>query len=353
MPSTTPRERARQRKLKARAAKRATYPDRVIGFWKEAMRERIEATRKLASFRVSRGDCHYHTTFSDGIGTVADTAAWMEKAGLDFLFVTDHGTVRQKVECVKYKNLWWGQEPGTQHHHLGILGLDEKYSVKHDLVRDYNSVIARGGFPFIPHPTGWFPTMRYARERIDALDWLGDDFSIEVINGANNIFDCYDITDELSVELWDKHLCQGKIVRGMGNTDAHLHQAIGDVWNGVFVPRLTRKNVLASLWAGHFFASDAPFANLTCGRAIMGDVVKKRRGSAVEVRYECVDSLGLQRVRIVADGRVVRDLWPRHEQILKGSYKIKFKGGKSYVRAECFARDNRRAFTNPIYIQEA
>ena len=32
------------------------------------MRERIEATRKLASFKVSRGDCHYHTTFSDGIG---------------------------------------------------------------------------------------------------------------------------------------------------------------------------------------------------------------------------------------------------------------------------------------------
>ena len=239
-----PKKAALTRRQKNLAIKRATYPDRVVGFWKEAMRERIDATRELAGFPVSRGDCHYHSTYSDGIGTVAETAEWVAKAGLDFHFITDHGTVRQKVECVKYKNLWWGQEPGTQYHHLGILGLDRKYVIVRDLVKDYRSVIELGGFPFIPHPTGWFPTTRYSQEQIDALDLLGDDFSIEVINGANNIFDCYDITDEMSIELWDKHLSQGKTVRGMGNTDAHLYQAIGDVWNGVLIERPTRKKVI-------------------------------------------------------------------------------------------------------------
>ena len=141
-----------QRRKEALAAKRATYPDRVIGFWKEAMRERIDATRKLASFKVSRGDCHHHTTYSDGIGTVAETAKWMALAGLDFQFITDHGTVRQKVECVNYKNLWWGQEPGTQYHHLGILGLDRKVTPKRDLVRDYQRVIDSGAFPSSPIP---------------------------------------------------------------------------------------------------------------------------------------------------------------------------------------------------------
>ena len=185
-----PKKAALTRRKKNLAVKRATYPDRVIGFWKEAMRERIDATRKLAGFPVSRGDCHYHSTYSDGIGTVAETAAWVAKAGLDFHFITDHWTVRQKVECVKYKNLWWGQEPGTQYHHLGILGLDRKYVTERDLVKDYRNVIELGGFPFIPHPTGWFPTTRYSQEQIDALDLLGDDFTIELINGANNIFDC-------------------------------------------------------------------------------------------------------------------------------------------------------------------
>ena len=341
------------RREKALAAKRATYPDRVIGFWKEAMRDRIDATRRLASFDVSRGDCHLHTTFSDGIGTVAETAEWQERAGLDFLFVTDHGTVRQKTQCVRHRNMWWGQEPGTQHHHLGILGLDRKFTPRRDLVWDYNKVIELGGFPFIPHPTGWFPATRYKQEQLDALDLLGDDFTIEVINGANNIFDCFDITDEMSVQLWDRHLAQGKTVRGMGNTDAHLHQAIGDVWNGVLIGRPTRNKVLDALWAGRFFASDAPFVDLRCGRAGMGDALRKRRGSRVEVHFECVDSLGLQLVRVVADGKVVKELWPRHEKVVKGSHTLRFRGGHSYVRVECQARDGRRAYANPIYLREA
>ena len=341
------------RRRKALAAKRATYPDRVIGFWKEAMRERIEATRKLAGFAVSRGDCHYHSTFSDGIGTVAETAEWKEKAGLDFLFVTDHGTVRQKVPCARYENLWWGQEPGTQHHHLGILGLDRTYKVRRDLVRDYQAIIDLGGFPFIPHPTGWFPTQRYSQEQIDALDLLGDDFTIEVINGANNIFDCYDITDEMSIDLWDRHLCQGKIVRGMGNTDAHLYQAIGDVWNGVLLENPSREEVIDALWAGHFFASDAPFINLRCGRSGMGDTVKKRRGSRVEVGYQCVDSLGLQQIRVISDGKVVDEQRPVGEKVVKGTWKTTFKGDASYVRVECLAVDSRRAYSNPVYLRRA
>jgi selenide,water dikinase len=58
-----------------------------------------------------------------------------------------------------------------------------------DLAADYRRVIELGGFPFIPHPTGWFPTTRYTAEQIEALALLGDDFTIEVLNGANNIFD--------------------------------------------------------------------------------------------------------------------------------------------------------------------
>ena len=341
-----------ERRKKRLAQKRLNYPDQVIGFWKEAMRDRIDTTRKLASFKVRRGDCHSHSTYSDGIGTVLEIAGWVEKAGLDFFFLTDHQTVRQKTECVKYKNIWWGQEPGTQYHHLGILGLDRKFTPKPDLVKDYNRVIKLGGFPFIPHPNGWFPRRRYSKEQIESLNLLGDNFTIELINGANNIFDCYDVTDKWSVELWDRHLCQGKIVRGMGNTDAHLPQAIGDVWNGVFVERLTKKGVLDALWAGHFFASDAPFVNVRSGRSGMGDTINKKKGSSIDVRFECVDSVGLQQVRVIADGKVIKEIWPKDKQVVKGTQKVRFKGGKSYVRVECFARDNRKAYANPIYVRE-
>ena len=57
---------------------------------------------------------------------------------------------------------------------------------------------------------------RGVNRRKKSLDLLGGDFTIELINGANNILDCYDITDERAIALWDRHLSQGKTVRGMG-----------------------------------------------------------------------------------------------------------------------------------------
>ena len=62
--------------------------------------------------------------------------------------------------------------------------------------------------------------------------------------------------------------------------------------------------------ASHFFASDAPVIQLSCGEAIMGDTVRKRMGSQVEVRYQCIDSAGLQLIRIVANGKPVKELRP-------------------------------------------
>lgn len=341
-----------QRRARRRALKRVTYPDRVIGFWKDALRERLAATRKLAGFPVSRGDCHCHSTYSDGIGSVTELAEWQAKAGLDFLFVTDHGTVRQKVECVRHPNLWWGQEPGAQHHHLGILGLDRKYTPGADLAVDYRRVIELGGFPFIPHPTGWYPTTRYSAEQIEALEVLGEEFTIEVINGANNIFDCWDVTDEMSVALWDRHLGQGKVVRGMGNSDAHLPQAIGDVWNGVLAENPTRTEVIEALWAGRFFASDGPFVNLRSGATPMGGILHRRAGATVLFQYECVDSLGLQQIRVIADGRVLLDERPTDRPVQRGTVRYRFSGGRSYLRLECYARDNRRAYSNPVYLRE-
>jgi len=352
MASRASLDRARRRKQKALADKRVNYPNRVIALWKDVMRERIEQNRALVSHRVCRGDCHIHSTFSDGTGTVPEVVEWAHRAGLDFAFITDHGTVRQKGPCAKFPGIWWGQEPGTQYHHLGILGLDRKYTPKKDLPVDYRNIIDLGGFPFIPHPAGWFPSTHYGQDKIDALDLLGDDFSIEIINGANNIFDCYDITDEWSIGLWDKHLCQGKTVRAMGNTDAHLPHAVGDVWNGVLVPRLTKAGVLKAFWAGRFFVSDAPFINLKSGKAEMGGTVAAAKRSSVDIQFACADSLGLQQVRVIANGKVVKVIWPRHEKVVEGTYRLRFSGGSAYVRAECFARDNRRAYTNPIYIRE-
>ena len=341
--------RARRYRAAQQAKRRLEYPDQVIGYWKESMRSRIDATKKLVSFRACRGDMHGHSTFSDGVGTVAEIKRFVDSAGLDFYFLTDHQTVAQKRLCVKYKNFWWGQEPGTQHQHLGILNIDRAYRPKHDLAYDYNRVKELGGFPFIPHPTGWF-RHPFSQEQIDALDLLGEEFTIEIINGANQIYNCFDETDAHAIVVWDHHLCQGKRVVAIGNTDAHLPQAVGDVWTGVFCPRLTKKNVIDALWQGHCFVSDAPLLNLCCGNANMGDVVRKKKGANLTLRGECADSYGLATIRIIKDGKVFDEIDAGGKQKFRTTINDTFNGGKSYYRLECFARDDRRAYSNPIYV---
>lgn len=344
---------AQKKRLQQIEQKRATYPNRVIMLFKDVMRERIEETGKIVSFNIFRGDLHYHSTYSDGIATVHETKEWIDRAGLDFFFVTDHGTVDQKEDCKDYENLWWGQEPGTQYHHLGILGLDRTYEVTRDLVADYHKIKELGGFPFIPHPTGWFPTTRYDEEQIEALNLLGDEFAIEIINGANQIFDCFDITDEMSIKLWDEHLCQGKRVTGLGCTDAHLPQAIGDVWTAVFCSPLTKENVLDALWKGHCFVSDAPLVNITLNGAQMGDVVHIQSPCTTALHYECADSRGLSHIRVIKNGKCIEEIFPDGKVKADGVIEDRFESGKSYYRLECFAIDQRRAYTNPIYVWES
>lgn len=343
----------KRRRLRRRELDRHQYTQRVMVLHKQVSKDRIQRSFEEASFNAFRGDLHVHSFFSDGTATVDELKLYADAAGLDFFFVTDHGTVNQKRTCKKYPTVWWGQEPGTQHHHLVILDIDRKYTPRRDLAYDYDRAKKIGGFPFIPHPAGWFPDTRYTQEQMDALDLLGNEFAMEIVNGANQVFDCWDVTDERSVQLWDKHLCQGKRVTGLGCTDAHLPQAMGDIWTGVLSDRLHKDAVIDAVRRGHCFVSDAPLLNISANGAPMGDIVHARAGENITLELEWVDSLGLASARVVKDGREIALLAPGGKTRAQKVITDTFAGGKSYYRAECLAVDRRRAYTNPIYVREA
>jgi hypothetical protein len=335
--------------------RRWEYPFKIAQWWQGHMRERIDLSRRLLGRRFYRGDCHCHTTFSDGIGTVAEMAAMKEAAGLDFLFITDHWTVAQKRECVKFPNVWWGQEPGTQFHHTGILDNPRTYKVKNDLLRDVAAAGRLGKLVFIAHPKGWYPVQRYNQEQEDILLRLGDEFHMEIINGANQMLDCFDVTDEQAVALWDRLLCAGRRVHVLGNTDAHLPHCLGSVWNGVFASRLTKQAVLAALGKGRNFVSEAPLLHLEvrsgARRAEMGQSLPVRNGRAI-LRFRVADSFGVQVLRVVQDGKVVREIGLGNHPLAKGTVPLRVGPRSRYARIECNARDWRRAFSNPVYFRE-
>lgn len=330
------------------AAARWDYPLKMCRWIHEDTARRTAESRKLFRWKFFRGDCHSHTVHSDGIGTVAETAEMAKAAGLDFQFVTDHWGVTQAPECAEHK-LWVGQEPAHgQHHHLGILGLKFAYNPGADFFRNVREIEQLGGTVFIPHPAGWQPNVRYNDEQKRALELLPDPFLMEIVNGANNIVNAWDETDDpQSLVIWDKLLMLGKVVHAMGNTDAHAPHCIGIVWNSVFASKCDEPSIISALKKGRSFVSDGPLVHIQLGKAQMG-----QRASAADRRKSleitAVDSRGLASVSVIANAEEIA-FWSA-----KGAMKLekttRIPKSAKYVRVEVRSLDGRRAYSNPIYL---
>ena len=145
-----------KRPIKGRhtARERVEYRNFVERFIRERDAARAKATKKSVSFDFIRGDLHMHSVYSDGWNSVDENVAVGRARGLDFIFITDHNTVRQKVECKKYKNVWWGQEPSAGPQHVCMLDLDRKFTPTCDMKRDAETLREMGVFFFYPHPFG-------------------------------------------------------------------------------------------------------------------------------------------------------------------------------------------------------
>lgn len=327
--------------------KRWDYPLLMCRMVAEAMAVRVERSKKLFRWKFFRGDFHSHTQHSDGVGTVAETAEMAKAAGLDFQFVTDHWGLTHAPECRKH-GLWVGQEPTTQHHHLGILGLKQAFAPKQDFLADWAEGSRLGATMFVPHPTGWWPNRHYPQESWTILEKIPSPFLMEICNGANNIINAFDHTDAWAITIWDRLLRMGRKVHALGNTDAHAPHAIGMVWNGVFAPRRAERAVIAAVRQGRSFVSDGPLLHVALGRAGMGMDASARDRKA-RLKVTAVDSAGLASVRVVADGCPLAAFDARGRPSWVGSVAVPRRVRK-YVRVEVTATDARRAFSNPIYL---
>ena len=333
------------------AAVRADYPLHLCRSVGEAVARRVAESRRQFPWKFFRGDCHCHSQHSDGTGTVAEIADMSKRAGLDFQFVTDHYGTTQADECRRL-GLWVGQEPGTQHHDLLILGLRAPFqaTVTQNFLADYAAAARRSALVCVAHPAGWWPSRWYDDAQKQILEELPSPFLMEICNGANNIVTAFDPTDQAAVDLWDDLLLQGKVVHGLGNTDAHAPHGIGIVWNGVFAPRCDQPAIIRALRAGRSFVSEAPLVHIRLGRAQMGRRATPRDRSQ-RLSVTATDSGGLASVRVVADRREI-GFWTSRATTMARSLRVP-RWVKRYVRVEVLSRDGRRAFSNPIYLTRA
>jgi hypothetical protein len=322
-------------------------PLKYCHFLAEDTARRVAASKDAFPWPFFRGDCHSHTQHSDGAGTVAETAEMVKAAELDFQFVTDHWGVTQAPECREH-GLWYGQEPVTQFHHMGVLGLEYAFEPQQDFLADLAAAAEQGATVFVPHPTGWWPTTVYNEEQKKILEELPSPFLMEICNGANNIVTAFDYTDDSAIEIWDHLLCLGRKVHAMGNTDAHAPHGIGIIWNAVFAAQCDQETILSELKKGHSFVSEAPLVHFALGQARMGDTASTRDRES-ELEISVVDSRGLNSVAVIADGEEIFYQHFRSESVWNGTLRVPA-SAKQYVRVEARSRDGKRAYSNPIYL---
>lgn len=329
-----------------------------IAWYKAKLAERLHETRRLFGRKVLAVDPHVHSTYHDGKGTVDQNHASMKNAGLDFIFITDHGTIEQKTATRKRPGVSWGQEPLTKDsnghhymHHIGMLCGRCFTPVGDGTAADFRRAQKLAPFVWIPHPVGWNPDNWYVDEWIEALWALPDKFAMEVMNAAGEVVRSYDAFDRKSVAVWERLLCDGKKVTALGGSDAHGPEDIGSVWTGVFASGRTARAIIKALNRGQCFATEASLMDFCCGGYPMGSTVRKKKGSMLKLNFRVADSAGVASVRIVSQGKAVKTIQGKNQGLVHGSWCRKMPAKATYYRLESTASDDRRAFSTPIYVE--
>ena len=318
---------------------------------KERLAARLAATRKLFGPRVCAVDIHSHSTYSDGCSTVAQNVERAtELSGLDFLFVTDHDTLTQRRAVAKFPRAGLGQETFGADHHVGMLAPTKVHHGCPTLAQTLDEARALAPFVWVAHPVDAIIADDPAafEARVAEIAPLGD-IAIEVLNGFVTIDHVYP-GSRGHVKLFDRLLTMGRRVTPLAGSDAHGLVEFGGCWTGVHGARATAPSIIKALSAGRCFASESPILDFACNGSPMGSVVRAVKGTPLTFTIRAADSYGLQQVRIISGGKVVKQFRPCGDTVLAAEWTRAAGASPSYYRLEVIADDSRRAFSAPIYI---
>lgn len=321
-----------------------------ISMYKKDLAERLLASKKIFKDKVYAVDIHCHSNYSDGLGTPLEDYECAKNAGLDFLFITDHNSIKQKREIKNYKDASWGQEPGAGSHHIGLLNNPRLFTpLLKNISEDFEKAKKMAPFVWIPHPAGWYPARCYSEEQIESLWDLGENLAMEVMNGANKTVSAYDTFDAHAIQVWDRLLCDGKHVTALGGSDAHIPEDIGSVWTGVSPDTLDATTIISSLRQGNCFASEAALLDFSCSGKPMGSEIKIKKGTKIKLTVRIADSAGIASFSIISNGKILKHVDAGHKSLIRDSITV-LPAQNTYYRLETVSSDKRRAFSTPVYI---
>ena len=232
-----------------------------------------------------KGDCHLHTTNSDGIKTPEELYEMLYRKGLDFAFITDHNynTPGEKQFNYKGVGIFPGLEISSNLGHMNVFG-------EHLLVRSINRpqnheefltlvdyFRSRGAHTSVNHPLD-----RSLLWRLDIDAYAPD--SVEVWNSPMHNDDVY------CLNWWHKRLLEGVYIPAVGGSDFHrdyfVTRLVASPTTYVYAYSNTMEDVLEAIRGGRVFVTNSPSAArlfLTCGDKVPGETADLAKDRNVRV----------------------------------------------------------------------
>ena len=301
----------------------------------------------IGNNKMLKGALHCHTTRSDGVDDPAAVIAYHKEHGYDFIAITDH-------RCYNYRN--YSDVPMTI-----IPGMEMDWNLPGPGVHCHH-ILSFG--PAREDGNGFEQDQRFPSNRIekpeqtqDMLDWLHTNNNITVYchpewsgtparefemlkgNFAMEIWNSGTVIEhdkDSNAAYWDELLVQGKKIYGVATDDGHNMEHHCKGWVRVNCEN-SLNSILEALTNGAFYSS--------CGPEIYDFYVDNG-----EAHVECSHVSQVQFVHFRVPYRVILP-GGGETSITSGSVKL-HDSTTPYIRAVVKDADGRRAWTNPIFLDQ-
>lgn len=246
-------------------------------------------------------DGHVHTVYSrDAVPPVRDVVAAAERAGLDAVMITDHGSSLAVADVADYAGPTQpivGAEMGGQFGHSvtwGFTGHPQRQAIQFDDMPELgSSVHANGGVVVLAHP-GWFIEGNWVNPRYYMQpETVARGGLAETIDGIEIWNATYPAPTDILIDEWLNLLDRNLYVPITAGTDFHRfgrvqlgsprNVALCEVdGSGAFLAD-KRACIFDASKAGRQYLTDGPIVDLHVGDVTYGGIVQLEQAGQVEV----------------------------------------------------------------------
>ena len=293
-----------------------------------------------------RGNCHCHSTFSDGALSPEETVARYRDAGYDFLYLTEHSdylthgrfpdfnaldsSALRVLPGVEYRATTVRYGVSRRAYVLGLNTLQLSSSPGTDQQTVIDAINADGGIAILCC-TYW--DGRTSSEMVDLRGVTG----IEVYNATCQGAVC----KGHAVTHWDELLESGMRLYGLAVDDCHFSAwpDFGLGWIVAATGEKTPEAISEAIRSGRFYSSCGP-------------TIEEWSLQGSEIVFRCSDATVVACNGTASAGRVVRA--PLGETLTECTFDLseKWASDLPWLRFSCRDPDGRWAWTNPIWLSD-